>query len=235
MHDCRRFGGVSTVTIVIGADKIAFIIHQDILYEASPFFKAGFESKFREGTARSMDLPEEDRDIFEYFTHWLYYQHSDPLTLAGYADNKDAYIINTVHLYTLADRYGVVKLKNNLCKNLCKISTSNSDRPLPQAALDHIYNNTTSNAMIRRLFADWYAWHVDPKYFAQPELDSWLLDSAEMSVDVLRAFARKQVAYEVQNTSRSSYGTYQVATSPFSALNGADVYMEKESSTNKAP
>ena len=61
------------VNIYVGADKVQYILPKArLLEEDVPFFKAAFIGDFSEATASSMDLPDEEVDVFDLFVEWLF-------------------------------------------------------------------------------------------------------------------------------------------------------------------
>ena len=52
-----RFEGVPVVTFYVGPDKVVFHVHEHLLFDASPVFKAAFSGNFKEASERSSRFP----------------------------------------------------------------------------------------------------------------------------------------------------------------------------------
>lgn len=70
------------ITLYVGNDREVFHVHQNLLCNASPVFKAALTGNFRESSDHSMDLPEEDVASVNRLLSWLYakcYKVDDPV------------------------------------------------------------------------------------------------------------------------------------------------------------
>ena len=85
----HRFCDVPTVSLVVGENKRSFHIHVDLLCDASSFFKAAYTGTFKEGSEKTMQLPEEDESTFEFFVDWLYHQRYQMVPEAESDDDSD--------------------------------------------------------------------------------------------------------------------------------------------------
>lgn len=77
------------VTLLVGGPKspsretwpVTFYVHENVLTQISPFFRAGFElnsqAAFSEGVSRTMQLPEDRPEDFAYLLQWVYWQLSN--------------------------------------------------------------------------------------------------------------------------------------------------------------
>ena len=72
----RNFSGVATILVGEPNNKsrpeTKYLIHQELLTAASPFFAAALDGTFAEGLDQTVRLPEEKPEIFEWFLQWLY-------------------------------------------------------------------------------------------------------------------------------------------------------------------
>ena len=60
-----RFSDIQMVVLVVGEGKNEISVHENVLFEASPVFKAAFTPKFNEGSERSIYLPDDDADLMD--------------------------------------------------------------------------------------------------------------------------------------------------------------------------
>lgn len=175
------FGGMPTVSIRVGADKIVFIIHKGLLCEASPFFKAAFTLKFEEYRTGTMSLPEDDVDTFNPFVRWLYSGN------LAYDDGDCCFQL--AKLYILADKLRVKELKNCVIDKIIYIFLK--WRPtLKTVVFGHVCANCPEGSGLRRLLATWCVWHVKMEWFGDP-LNRETLDIPGFGGDLAIAFASK--------------------------------------------
>ena len=76
--DCKlirkRYGDVPIATLNVGKPATVFRIHKNLLCDESPVFRAAFLGTFIESEGQSMELEEEDADVFEVITRFIYTQ-----------------------------------------------------------------------------------------------------------------------------------------------------------------
>lgn len=68
----RNFSGVATVVVGEGQKQISYLVHKELLTQASPFFAAALNGTFAEGMEQVVRLPEEKGETFEWWLQWLY-------------------------------------------------------------------------------------------------------------------------------------------------------------------
>ena len=74
--------GCETATLIIGVEQERLMIHTSVLCAGSDFFKAAFDSSFKEGLTSTMTLPEEEPRIVKFIVWWMYRRY-DKLFPAG--------------------------------------------------------------------------------------------------------------------------------------------------------
>lgn len=55
----------------------SFSVHESALRQSSPFFRAAFDKKWKEGQERHFELPEDDHLVFAKYAAWLYHGKLD--------------------------------------------------------------------------------------------------------------------------------------------------------------
>ena len=180
-----RFGGVPTVTILVGEDSMPFFIHRDQLCEASSFFKAAFEGAFLEGSEMRMSLPEEEEHTFDLFIKWLY---NEGYEISSEMDNDKAQIfMEPVKLYVLADKYDVTDLKSLV---ITKLFALRSESPVPGLkTVAYAYEHTPRNSRLRKFLADWWACRIKLPWFRLLSSQRWLEEHPEVASAVISSFA----------------------------------------------
>ena len=187
-----RFIGAATVTLYIGPKKADVIIHKDVICSASKFFDIAFNSTFKEGSEQTMELPEEQRSLFDVFVAWLY----SGSYLIPQKDASESYISlrEPLQLYFLADRYQVTKLKRIIVDQLFAIAVARqlgSRKKLYH--IRRIYDQTSLRSGLRILVIDDCAWHADNLYFRREKVQDWLRSNAEIATDFALSFNQRTI------------------------------------------
>lgn len=138
----------------VGPQKTRFTVHQSILFAASPVFRSAFRSQFKEADDRSMSLPDEDADLYEHFLTWLYADSFQLLHPPDKVASDTVRLVTTARLYVLADKYDIVKLRNDICQAFFPIPRHYRGGP-PTEVTEIIYRETSVNCRFRRFLADW--------------------------------------------------------------------------------
>ncbi|KAK3177226.1 hypothetical protein OEA41_008555 [Lepraria neglecta] len=68
-----KFCDIEMIDLFVGKEKTEIQIHQNILFDASPVFKAALDTQLKESTERSMSLPDDDADIIDAIIQYLYF------------------------------------------------------------------------------------------------------------------------------------------------------------------
>ena len=173
-----RFSTIAMVLLVVGEEKIELSVHENVLFEASPVFKTAFTSKYKEGSERSIYLPDDNADLMDALIQDLYAPQS--------ALREICSTMEYLRLYVLADKYDIVQVKNRICDWL----VSNL-RGLPPSAseIEYAYENATSERPIRRVLVDWFIWRTDAIWFNKEENRRWLTSVPEFAVDLCAGLA----------------------------------------------
>ena len=134
-----------------------------------------------------MSLPEDDESIFELFVGWLYDHHYDIPPPQNDLD-YDRYL-EPVQLFVLADKYDVRSLRNLVVSKL--FSVMRLDKGGPQhTTIAHAFAHTSQSSTIRKLLADFLAWHTFLRRYLLLDFQIWLQDHPDISAEVNVSFAR---------------------------------------------
>lgn len=63
-----------TVKIIVGADKVSWTLHENVLCHFSEYYKKAFQGPFREAEEKEMVLEDDDPDVFGHFVDFIYRQ-----------------------------------------------------------------------------------------------------------------------------------------------------------------
>ena len=187
-----RFSDIQMVVLVVGPGKTEISVHENVLFEASPVFKAAFASNFKESSERSIYLPDDSAILMDTLVQYLYAPRS---WIQGVRSTMEH-----LRLYVLADKYDIVQVKNQVCHWGFFIFET---EPPSKAEVKFIYENTTSKMAIRRFLVDSFVWNGDPTWFSDEANCSWLLSVPDFAVDVCailaKGFVKKAKAHPFKN------------------------------------
>lgn len=167
-----------------------FHVHLDVICKESSVFKAAFSGEFTEASNKSMILPDHDIESVDRMIQWLY---SKQYELAKWSEDikTTAYARywQLAKLNTLADKYNIIGLSNNIIDQLYILHSKSVPPQLDVAT--YIYDNTTENSSFRKLLIAWYSWGIDMKWYQDADARESLLDAPELAVDLAIAFGIK--------------------------------------------
>ncbi|KAJ5198877.1 hypothetical protein N7491_000556 [Penicillium cf. griseofulvum] len=164
-NDIKKVQG-PTIQIIVRATKEPFHIHESLICTSSLFFKKAMSGSWKESHEHTVELPEDDPEIFALYSYWLYFSKI-PLTVE--APEKNEFIggivkkeyLDLVSAYVLGDKLFDPKFQNSIIDVVFERCTTPDARDgvryFPGAEIIiHAYNNTTKSAIIRKLFVDIY-------------------------------------------------------------------------------
>ena len=168
-----------------------FYVHLGVICNESSVFKAAFSGEFTEASNQSMDLPDHDIESVERMIQWFY---SKQYELAKWSSENVGITANTRYwqlakLNTLADKYNVIGLSNNIIDQLYILRSKSCSPHLNVAS--YVYDNTAENSSFRKLLVAWYVWEINMKWYQDASLRGCLLDMPELAVDIAIAFGIK--------------------------------------------
>ncbi|KAF5877974.1 uncharacterized protein Bfra_000139 [Botrytis fragariae] len=160
--------GYELVTIIVGKEKRKFAVHKQLICESVAYFRGAFSvGGFKESQDCSMDIPEDEPGVFEYFMHWLYRG-----TLLG--------------VYIFAEKLCVNELANKAINAIQAISKSDDFDQLPDCIVEHadkIWKSTSPTFPLRK----WYihalvydAWDFEASIDKKKK--AFMLDMAELVI-----------------------------------------------------
>ena len=139
-----------TVTLIIGTTKERYVLHKDLLCFYSDFFRAAFNSSFKEATEREIELPDTEIEVFEAFQVWLYTQdlpQNEALPTSVYLEWP-----LLIKLWVFGDRYQIPLLQNNAIDAIT--DKANKDNTVPIFWINLTYENTVPGSRLRKAITD---------------------------------------------------------------------------------
>lgn len=114
---------------------------------------------WQESSQHTVQLPEDEPDIFGHYVHWLYYG-----TLPVFCNKPglpgNVEYLNLVKAYTLGDKFLDTKFQDAaidaiIQKTVSKATDGGSWYPVGEV-IEYVYSNTNKSALIRKLLVDMY-------------------------------------------------------------------------------
>lgn len=143
-------------------------MHMGLLCNVAPYFKAAFQGNFVEATERVLELPDESVEMFKHFQFWVY---SGSILEAHENTNFIAWGL-LIELWVFGEARGIPDLQNAVIDAL--INKNYTSKQVPTSELNRLYENTSENAPIRRLFIDWVSFKAtlsNASWFAEEKRD----------------------------------------------------------------
>ncbi|QSZ35251.1 hypothetical protein DSL72_008120 [Monilinia vaccinii-corymbosi] len=135
--------GTELVTIIVGEEKRKFVVHQQLICGSVWYFDVAFStSRFREGQEKRMEMPEDDPEAFELFTHWLY-RGSVPRPFD--ADGFD----HLVSLYVFAEKLCINEVADKTIDAIISGDYSMQPEMTPKR-VERIWLNTLPTSPLRK-------------------------------------------------------------------------------------
>ena len=122
-----------------------FHVHLDVICNESSVFKAAFSGEFTEASNQSMNLRDHEIKSVERMIQWLYSKQYE-LAKWSFEDiqiTADTRYWQLAKLNTLADKYDIIGLSNNIIDQLYILQSK--DVPPQLSVANYVYDNTTEN------------------------------------------------------------------------------------------
>ncbi|KAH0341168.1 hypothetical protein KCU81_g6447, partial [Aureobasidium melanogenum] len=170
------------ITVEVGPEKKAFVIHKNLLVFYSDYFRSAFNGSFKEATEGKISLPDESDDVFEIFNQFIYSR--------VLADGEGEKLTGDqlIKLWLFGDKY-LVPVLQNVAMNSLK-TKSDKENYIPTEKIKLIWENTLPNSPLRKLILDQVVYETDVDHFIHPGTEE--LWTREALVDLARALFRKE-------------------------------------------
>ncbi|KAF2112095.1 hypothetical protein BDV96DRAFT_456384, partial [Lophiotrema nucula] len=147
------------VTIVVGkGDKQkSFNLYKDVLTFHSTYFRNALKHEWVEGQSKIITLTEDDPDVFQIFSYWLFSKrlyHPDPAIQASDLNDIPLTFRRICEIYVLGDMRGIPELCNATLDLFFAKMMAQWVFPCDQ--LNHVYDNTPDKSPLRQLCLDDY-------------------------------------------------------------------------------
>lgn len=128
-----------------------------------------------------MSLPDHDKDSVGRMIQWLYTRKFE-LTFPVSSETSGECYMQLAKLNTLADKYDIYLLKNQIVDELFDLTKPPRNFKPPQISVTkYVYDNTTEGSSFRKLLVAWYVYRIDLKWY---DCDTTKATLAEVSQDL---------------------------------------------------
>ena len=138
-------------------------------------------------------MAEDDPLVFDRISNWLY------TGKVGLNSDK-TYYERYVKVYAIAEKYGMVNLKNYLVGRLISRATYGWTIP-PMDVVKYVYSTTPSNSPLRKLFVALYVWYMNKEFWASMVSSASLREVPDFAVDFALALGNKFLEDSLENSS----------------------------------
>ena len=192
------------VTLLVKGDSdgpASFLIHEHLLRNASPFFKAAFQGENAEEEQSLLGLGDVDYDTMNHFVPWLYSGHLS--REAGEVDVCSLYWI-AAQLNTFALTYelsGLIDEAVGLLEGyLGKYFPSDKSNALPNVdQIIEIYRKSPATNAMRKFVVKTFATGLQPSWYAHGKLvKDYPQKCPEFTADLFQALGKKTMNLDNQ-------------------------------------
>jgi hypothetical protein len=107
------------VTLIVGKEKKAYILHKNLLCLYSDYFRAAFNGQFKETTERKLELPDVETSLFDEFQVWLYTRELQGPPGLQFRFLTDMWILGDQHQIPLLQNQAMDKIFAKRAENNC--------------------------------------------------------------------------------------------------------------------
>ncbi|KAM0799296.1 hypothetical protein BDR22DRAFT_856065 [Usnea florida] len=139
------------VQIKVGPQKRLFNMHKRLLCNTSAFFEAALNGNFKESKTQTIEMAEDDADVFHCFQYWAYTGVIDREP----RDHSEISWRTLIDLYIFAEVRCIPALQNSAMNVLIRKHESSPRAPIEEYR--YIYENTAKSSPLRKFLAMWAA------------------------------------------------------------------------------
>ena len=139
-----------------------------------------------------MPLPDDDKASVGRMISWLYTKNLE-LTVPVDNETSDECYMQLAKLNTLADKYDIYLLKNQIVNELFGLTKgSRNISPPPPLVIAYVYNNTTRGSSFRKLMVAWYTNCIEFQWYDKHTTETILAGmSQDFAVDLAMALGQR--------------------------------------------
>lgn len=177
------------VKVYVGKDEKIFFIHRRLLSEASAFMRAELHQAAKASITDEIRLPDQEPDLFNRFTEWLYSGTVDISRMNGEASHDHLVWMIFSKLYLLA-KYLQCPAFGNRVLNAAPYPPCHSSLP-PSNVVKMVYDGTSNHCGIRKYLVATYVWMAKESCFKdEKSLECFATLPAEFVLDIAKFYIR---------------------------------------------
>lgn len=147
---------------------------------------------------------DDDIEAVGRLVQWLYSKTYQLSRFDLDEENANDRFHELAELNTLADKYNISELTNDIIDRMWEPWNSFGNHMLPSSLLfcprislvAYVYDNTSEKSSFRQLMVAWYAWETPPTWYDHPKTREALNDiSQDFAVDLAMALGQR-IAFE---------------------------------------
>jgi hypothetical protein len=153
------------IEVLVGKHRKSFSVHKNIVCARSPFFAAACSERWIESKSKSIELPEDDPDVFDIYLHCVYTNCVDVGDTEEALESEDGFdehereCLRLLNTYILADKVGDVITSNMVIDEI--ILMSEETDLLPSSKVTGIAASTAPpETPIYQLYLDFYVYEA---------------------------------------------------------------------------
>jgi len=140
------------ITVVVGSgeEMRKFYTYKGLLAHYSTYFKAALKDEWREGASKTVELKEDNPEVFKAFFHWI---HTGKLYFALDASGKIPLSQMLIcEIFVFGDARGSPDLCNTAIDVL--LQKTHQEWRVPLAEAPYVYQNTLPGSALRKFLVD---------------------------------------------------------------------------------
>ena len=187
----RSVNDASGIQATTGATEAAptnFLVHENLICEASPVLKAAFQGNFAEGGSKIMTVRDLDADAVHHFLQWLYRGRKLP-TKPGTKDAERIWYLQMAGLVVVADIWRVENLEDDVIDML--VRTGDDLLEPPYQAVGFVYANTCHLSYLRRWLVAWYTEGIELEWYKHQDARRFMAKFPDFGNDIAMAFGKQ--------------------------------------------
>lgn len=176
---------------VIEPELCKFIVHENLVCEASPVLKAAFQGHFAEAESRTITTKGLDADMVNQFLKWLYRGKILPVK-PDTPEAEQLWYFDMARLFLVADMWQIDGLEDDVIDKLVKC-VDPALKPPGWPVIKFVYANTCKLSHLRRWVVAWYTEFVDPKLYKEWKARRHLEATPDFAVDIAMAYGKQSM------------------------------------------
>ena len=106
--------------------------------------------------------------------------------------SSEPFLMQLATVYATAEKFGILKLKNDLIDLLFRFRRADSiPKPPSSNTVSYFYSTTPPKSPLRKIFVAWYTWHVNQAWYGHSSTPDILSEMPDFAADLACSMALK--------------------------------------------